>query len=62
LLEGYRDFEDALLLKNIWLLPLLSKLIECSDKGIRVIVHEIVSRLFDGPLSELLKMSAAGAE
>ncbi|GMI43270.1 hypothetical protein TrCOL_g9786 [Triparma columacea] len=61
LLEGYRDFEDDLLLKNIWLLPILSKLIECSDKGIRVTVHVIVSRLFDGPLSDLLKMSEAGA-
>ncbi|GMH66529.1 hypothetical protein TrRE_jg4750 [Triparma retinervis] len=62
LLEGYRDFEDAMLLKNIWLLPILSKLIECSDKSIRVTVHVIVSRLFDGPLSDLLKLSEAGAK
>jgi hypothetical protein len=51
-----------MLLKNIWLLPILSKLIECSDKSIRVTVHVIVSRLFDGPLSDLLKLSEAGAK
>ena len=62
LLEGYGNFEDNLLLKNIWLLPLLSKLIECSDKNVRVTVHQIVSRLFEGPLSDLLKISEAGAK
>lgn len=61
LLQGYSEFSDAALLKNIWLLPLLSKLIQCSNKSVRVIVHAIVSRLFDGPLSDLLAESEKGA-
>ncbi|GMI00582.1 hypothetical protein TrVE_jg2459 [Triparma verrucosa] len=62
LIQGYSGFSDELLLKNIWLLPLLSKLIQCSNKSVRVIVHQIVSRLFDGPLSELVSLSASAAK
>ena len=62
LLEGYEKFEDALLLANMgWLFPMLSSLIQCSNKKVRVLVHKIVSRLFSGPLSELLKSSEIAA-
>ena len=61
LLQGYSEFSDAALLKNIWLLPLLSRLIQCSNKSVRISVHAIVSRLFDGPLSDLLAESEKGA-
>jgi len=51
LLDGFNDFEDKKLFKLTWLCPILSSLIQSNNKAVRVTVHLLVSRMFEGPLS-----------
>ena len=52
LLEGYNGFEDERLSSLLWLCPMLSDLIESNNKSVRSVVHNLVSRMFEGPLKK----------
>jgi len=52
LLEGYNCFEDERLSSLLWLCPMLSDLIESNNKSVRSVVHNLVSRMFEGPLKK----------
>jgi len=51
LLDGINKFDNAALSKLSWLCPMLSSLIQSNNKALRVVVHVLVSRMFEGPMS-----------
>jgi len=55
LLEGYNKFDDDHLFDLAWLCPMLSALIQSNNRAVRVAVHSLVSRMFEGPLSNRVK-------
>lgn len=52
LLEGYNCFKEERLSSLLWLCPMLSDLIESNNKSVRSVVHNLVSRMFEGPLKK----------
>ena len=54
LLDGINKFDNNGLSKLSWLCTMLSSLIQSNNKALRVVVHVLVSRMFEGPMSPSL--------
>jgi len=60
LLDGYNKLDDNHLFVMPWLCPKLSACIQSNDKDLRSIVHILVQRMFNGPLSDKMKSAKSG--
>ena len=55
LMEGFKKLDDSRLFALSGLTPTLSASIQSSNKTVRIAVHGLVQRMFEGPLSDRMK-------